>query len=739
MISVLGQQIIDSPSLKQEGQPAPSASVDRPVSQWSTFSDQKWILSTKVTINWAKPPMRMPLLDKTKFQVLMNPVKVLADILLNEEGLSPLTVHNEVGALKEFVGWMLTRPVAIKRFKYVRSSVFADYFKQASEWPALTGRRRHSTSESKTLGRTSLIVRVHALTRLYDYRDRLEDALQKLPPALSDIPSQEGKGSRRPCVSATLPIPDEAQKELLGAAVDFVREHADHIIANLKKLIKESELFRVQEALGREHEDKFPQDTLKETRHSISKALLRFKEDKLTRLKPGTPISINNLAIESEVSFELCVACLSPNTYLRISYGDIKKTSKHHISWDALRHLLDRVCLLQTACFVIVATSTGMRLGELLALKPGCVVKRRVRGYESPLYWLKSLLIKTSPNLSGDITFWLCGELATEAIRVLERLHDLMPTTLKVEQNRKPELEPSLFRSYVWNGIVLEAKPMAGGTVSGWMQDFIRVLKLSVGYVHPHQFRRTFARNVVRWSDAPILALQRHFKHWSLLMTDYYVGLDYELVEVYLSEQQADSRNRLRQIMAGECGGPGGLISNKRLIKMADDERLPLNFRGEERGGTIEDLVNEMCEDGVVAYKCGEITTCLYVPGLAKCGEDGPQAHECHPTECVNSYILVEDVPFYLHNIRQNLSSYKKQRDLNKRGPIGQFFLERIRRDVVCILPLVQPYAEKLRRLQAHYDELDETEKVGSYGKVLRDRIERDAVTLQFVAEGAHV
>ena len=66
---------------------------------------------------------------------------------------------------------------------------------------------------------------------------------------------------------------------------------------------------------------------------------------------------------------------------------------------------------------------------------------------------------------------------------------------------------------------------------------FTKELGLQTGRIHPHRFRRSFARNIVRWTETPIPALQRHFKHWSLLMTDYYIGTDPQLMEMFFEAQ----------------------------------------------------------------------------------------------------------------------------------------------------------------------------------------------------------
>ena len=51
---------------------------------------------------------------------------------------------------------------------------------------------------------------------------------------------------------------------------------------------------------------------------------------------------------------------------------------------------------------------------------------------------------------------------------------------------------------------------------------------------------------------------------------------------------------------------------------MADLGELPKSFRGTKREASMEAVVNEMSRDGILAYKCGEFTTCLYVPGVAQ-------------------------------------------------------------------------------------------------------------------------
>jgi integrase len=647
-------------------------------------------------------------------------------LLLTEEGLGPTTVCAMVGSLKDFAAWMLSRPAAITRYRYVTPSVLCDYFDHFSKRPA-RGSRKNTTVSNDTMQHT-----LRSITKLYKYGDRLEDALQT---TLADwLFNQLPKQYQIHTSSAarTLPIPDEQHRVLLGAALNFINEKADKTISSLKAFVKEEKILQIKDAQELKPIGEVARRRIERVARRIKRTIPKFTRQDSNGSKIITSLSAISLAREANVPLNFCVACLERDSELRRLFRARRRFLGDNIHWDC-GELNTNLRLLQMSCFIIIATSTGMRLSELLALKPGCIVQRKIKGSKVFLYWLKSVLVKTSPRFGGEINHWLCGELSARAIRVLEQLHAILPSTIKPREKIEVPLEDSLFRAYTWTGILIEARSMCAGAIYNGLKFAIKELTHDVGHVHPHQFRRTFARNVVRWSTVPILALQRHFKHWSLLMTDYYIGVDDELMRMFFYEQREASRGRLRQILQGECGGPGGIISQKRLMKMVDQEELPVNFRGKEHFGTIENLLNDLCEDGISAYKCGEFTTCLYVPGVAKCGEDGPKEHECHPTECVNSHILVEDVPFYLNNIRQNQLLYDQLTAIEKVGPFGFFLLERIRRDKVAIKPLAILYKEKLGGLKSYYENLTETEQVNTYGLILKNRIELDSATLEYL------
>jgi hypothetical protein len=618
----------------------------KPVSQWSKYADPVWVLSATCTIHWLRFPKNQTGIHREAFDSLMATVKRLAYLLVTEEEMHSRTIYSTVQVIKMFACWMLSQPTPIRRFCDVPVSTVKEHFEQLSRKVPRSGLVR--TGVRGRLRNETVRAYSKELLRLCHYKDRIGDGLQDFLILLDQATVRD----YRQYQSKTEPIPDEEFQKLLLAAVTFIAENGLQTIHRLKEFVVKEKVIEVHQGLAKVGNDDL-------SRRRLAKVTGRIQ----TALKPYTwerssALSVVTLALKTNSSLGDCATCLRQHRTLGNTYR-VRRVERGDTFYWNCEDLNLSIRILQIACFIVIATSTGMRLCELLAIKPGGVVKRKVRGVS--LYWVQSILSKTSPTRAGESAAWLCGDLAANAIDVLQRLHAVLPSNTKSKRRSKISIPDSLFRTYVWDGVTLEARPVTCPIVlQKAFKLFIRESKLEVGYIHPHRFRRSFARNIVRWTETPILALQRHFKHWSLLMTDYYIGTDPQLMEMFFDAQMEASKARLRQMLSGQCGGPGGLLLHKRLAKMADLGELPKSFRGRKREEPIEALVDEMSGDGILTYKCGEFTTCLYVPAVAKCGEDGPKEHECHPTECANSHILLEDVPFYLKNIDDNARVYEQ-------------------------------------------------------------------------------
>src|SRR5260370_12986969 len=81
---------------------------------------------------------------------------------------------------------------------------------------------------------------------------------------------------------------------------------------------------------------------------------------------------------------------------------------------SSLRELNKELCYLQTACFVVIAFSTGMRVSEILSLREGCCEIQTEPG-QADLIWLHSRVFKMQGEPEGRKAKWLRGPLSPTA------------------------------------------------------------------------------------------------------------------------------------------------------------------------------------------------------------------------------------------------------------------------------------------------------------------------------------
>ena len=75
--------------------------------------------------------------------------------------------------------------------------------------------------------------------------------------------------------------------------------------------------------------------------------------------------------------------------------------------WPALCCQLNKeLCYLQTACFVVIAFATGMRVSEILSLQVGCCETQKEPG-QADLVWLRSRVFKMQGVPEGRSARWL--------------------------------------------------------------------------------------------------------------------------------------------------------------------------------------------------------------------------------------------------------------------------------------------------------------------------------------------
>ncbi len=311
----------------------------------------------------------------------------------------------------------------------------------------------------------------------------------------------------------------------------------------------------------------------------------------------------------------------------------------------SLRELNKELCYLQTACFVIIAFSTGMRVSEILSLNEGCCEIQAEQG-RPDLVWLHSRVFKMQGVPKGRKAKWIGGPVSARAVTVLERLTRSTRRGTKVRSLWVP-IAALLLKPR-------DAGALKGDTIRYRLDVFVAMLGLkdSSGnpfHLHPHMFRRTFARHVARHDTTNLLALKEHFKHLSLAMTDLYVGSDVELWQLMVAEEEELLFESFEKALSAErMAGPGGSKLKMKIDVAITEGRLPKEFRGEAGQHLRKKMIRDLVESGQRIYPCAASNYCWFRPEFALCTqEDHPLLKRCNPGACSNSIITLEHKPHW--------------------------------------------------------------------------------------------
>ncbi len=195
--------------------------------------------------------------------------------------------------------------------------------------------------------------------------------------------------------------------------------------------------------------------------------------------------------------------------------------------------------------------------------------------------------------------------------------------------------------------------PLSGPSILQRLKRFVAMLGLrdSGGrpfHLHPHMFRRSFARYVVRHDTTNLLALKDHFKHISLSMTDYYVGNDSELWMLMEEENGRVSLESFdKALRADQMAGPGGSRLKKKIDEAIAEGRLEKDFRGEAGDHLRKRMIRDLVEAGQRIYSCAASNYCWFRSESALCTEGNRILKHCNPGACPNSIITPEHKPHW--------------------------------------------------------------------------------------------
>lgn len=243
-----------------------------------------------------------------------------------------------------------------------------------------------------------------------------------------------------------------------------------------------------------------------------------------------------------------------------LSLFDIIRAKNHHLEthgWDGgLRAFNQAMIHLRTACYIVLASTSGCRNHELSNLQSGA--HHRTQDDEGTLFhWMRSRSDKTDTG-NHD---WMIPEAAVRTLRLMERWAAPYQLTLaaEIEQLRRanprdPQIvEANKHRNALFLGVYTkkgnQVRTLTNSTWDYNLKAFAKDCGLSWN-LSSHQFRRKFANYAAHSRFGDLRYLKEHYAHWSLDMTLGY-AMDDSWGEHLDLELYADIQGEIEDIKLG--------------------------------------------------------------------------------------------------------------------------------------------------------------------------------------------
>lgn len=218
------------------------------------------------------------------------------------------------------------------------------------------------------------------------------------------------------------------------------------------------------------------------------------------------------------------------------------------IGWDGdLMAFNKSIIKLRTACYVVLASTSGCRNHELANIQSGA--HHRTQDDQGTSYhWMRSRSEKTEAGVRD----WMIPESAVRALRLMERWAEPFQASIVAEiaeRRRVNPHDPEITRAQQHRHALFlgesKGKQVRTLTNAAWgqaLKAFANDLKLNWNLAS-HQFRRKFANYVAHSQFGDLRYLREHYAHWSMDMMlsyamdqDWGQHLDTELYDDILSE-----------------------------------------------------------------------------------------------------------------------------------------------------------------------------------------------------------
>lgn len=212
-----------------------------------------------------------------------------------------------------------------------------------------------------------------------------------------------------------------------------------------------------------------------------------------------------------------------------LSLFDMIRAKNQHLEahgWDGgLRAFNKAMIDLRTACYIVLASTSGCRNHELSNLQSGA--HHRTQDDEGTVFhWMRSRSDKTDTGIHD----WMIPEAAVRALRLMERWaapYQAMLAAEIAQLRRVNPHDPQIVEAYKHrHALFLGVYATKGNQVrtltnSSWnycLKAFAKDCGLSWN-LSSHQFRRKFANYAAHSRFGDLRYLKEHYAHWTLDMT----------------------------------------------------------------------------------------------------------------------------------------------------------------------------------------------------------------------------
>lgn len=610
----------------------------------SSFGEDLWVLdpaipdlhSAQTSIDWSIYPARLRMGTKLYVFALLNVVDE-APRLPFARSAFPLvkTVVADLPFLREFLRWLDTHEVT--RFANVTSDHLNEYLLHVQQLPKTTAWQRRA---------------LLAVQRLHAYRDHLPEQCQlPQPPPFGAATAAQLVGDPGPTPTNRTPrICADVMEPLLSAALLTTTTIAGDIRTITKRLL-------AIRALAQHVATNERQQTARQF-HRWPTLINHIERLIPAMIEHGLPlpgiyadgevaVDVANFSVAAWVDRDTLLhspvqnqlrdsgLVLKPDWLIIKRFGTVVNGPWRSQPLEAaelfpiVRHLI-------TACFLVIAYLSGVRTGEALNLRRGCITHDKRLG----LIFLSGERLKTTTDRgtrSTATTPWVVTKEVADAVAILEWL---APDVLLFPGGK--------FCSGVWYASG-STKPRTPGKINTDIREFVRWFNSDIAPITGHpsipddpegdlaapRLRRTLAWHIVHRPNG-IIAGATQYGHVRTQITQGYAGLadagfasDLEFEALLLRAEQLHEDAQL--LRTGEhVSGPS-----------AEHYRSRIEHRPQFVGTTITSAaqLRKLEQNPALDIHHGALLTCVYRHETAACRDHtdqiGPEWGRCR-LSCAN-------------------------------------------------------------------------------------------------------